>query len=129
MSLFYWFLDSVIVNAYICSTFRFSAPDSASLNNQLEFRKIIIYDLIGYSSTIPATVPISSPPHVRRRLNNFQSMPATRVVNARHLPVRKSRGRCQWCELSQGKQKQTNYKCRECLNLLPTQWLGIQYVE
>ena len=114
MTLFYWFLDSAIVNAFICSTFCNSEEEGLNVHKQLEFRESLILSLIGYTISTPVDMSITFPPSIRRRLDTFESLPIVRVINASHLPVRKTRGRCQWCHLYQGKQSKSNYKCRDC---------------
>jgi len=114
MSMFYWCVESALINAFACSRFHEPNEDLTSGSTNLAFRSAVIYNLIGYALSVSADRAISAEQPIRTRLDTLDSLPTTRVINAFHLPVRKTKGRCQWCWLMKEEQHRTNYKCREC---------------
>lgn len=114
LSLFYWMVESAIINAFVCSRYHDFNENFPYTKSHLTFRSTIIYNLIGYALNVNIDRVVSAEPPIRTRLNTIDSLPTVRVINALHLPVRKTKGRCQWCWLMKVEQHRTNYKCREC---------------
>jgi Transposase IS4 len=114
MSLFYWIVDSAIVNAFACSQYHEFSDDFPFTTSHLSFRTAIIYGLIGYGLSVSSDRGVQVDNSTRTRINSIESLPATRVINALHLPLLKTKGRCQWCWIMKDEQHRTRYKCREC---------------
>ena len=114
MSMFYWVVESAIVNAFACARYHDFSADFPWTKSHLSFRTSIIYSLLGYGMSVNDDRGVASDPPMRTRLDTLEQLPAVRVINALHLPVKRSKGRCQWCWLMKREQHRTLYKCREC---------------
>jgi hypothetical protein len=69
---------------------------------------------MGYGVATSATLPSSSFPPQNRRFHSIDSLPKMHVLNGVHIPIKKARGRCQWCSLMKDMESRTMYACRMC---------------
>jgi hypothetical protein len=104
MSMFYWYVESALINAFAYFHYQITNENFVSHNTNLVFRSAIIYNFIGYALGFNVNKGILAEQPIRTRLNTLDNFLATCVVNAFHLPVRKTKGKCQWCWLIKEKQ-------------------------
>jgi hypothetical protein len=94
MSIFYWCMESVFINAFACFHYYTANEDFVSCNTNLAFKNIVIYNFIGYALGISVDKDILAEQPIRTCLNTLDNLPATCVVNAFHLPIRKTKKKC-----------------------------------
>jgi hypothetical protein len=99
MFIFYWYVESALINAFAYSHYHTANKDFVSHNTNLAFRNAIIYNFIRYELGISVDKSILVEQPIRTRLNTLDNLLATCVVNAFHLPIRKTKEKCQWCWL------------------------------
>jgi hypothetical protein len=115
MSMFYWCVESAFINMFVYFYYyNTTNKDFVFRNTNLAFKSIVIYNFIRYALGISVDKGILVEQPIRTCLNILDNLPATCVVNTFHLPVRKTKEKCQWCWLMKEEQHRTNYKCCKC---------------
>jgi hypothetical protein len=97
-------MESAFINAFAYSHYHTANEDFISRNTNLAFKSTIIYNLIRYILGVSVDKGILTEQLIQTRLNTLDNLLAIYVVNAFHLPVRKTKGKCQWCWLIKEKQ-------------------------
>jgi hypothetical protein len=94
MSMFYWCVESVLINAFACFHYHTANKDFVSHNTNLAFKSAIIYNFIGYVLGVSVDRSILAKQLIRTHLNTLDNLSATRVVNVFHFSVRKTKEKC-----------------------------------
>jgi hypothetical protein len=89
--MFYWYVESVFINAFICSYYHIANENFVFHNINLVFKSIIIYNFIKYILGINVDKGILAEQPIRTCLNTLDSLLATCVINTIHLPIQKTK--------------------------------------
>jgi hypothetical protein len=92
LCLFYWYLDSTLINAYFYWQFWQTNIDLTFITTQFKFRNQIIHYFISYGVATLATLLNSSFPPQNRRFHSIDSLSKMHVLNRVHIPIKKAKG-------------------------------------
>jgi hypothetical protein len=87
MSMFYWCVESALINAFAYFHYHTVNENFVSHNTNLTFKSTIIYNFIGYVLGVRVDKSILAKQPIRTHLNTLDNLPATRVVNVFHFSV------------------------------------------
>jgi hypothetical protein len=94
MFMFYWCVESALINVFTCFHYYIANEDFVSHNTNLTFRSAVIYNFIRYTLGISVNKSILVEQPIRTHLNILDNLLAICVVNVFHFLVRKTKGRC-----------------------------------
>jgi hypothetical protein len=90
--LFYWYLDSALVNAYFYWQFWQTNIDFTSITTQLKFQNQVIHYFMGYGVATSVTLPNSSFPPQNHQFHSIDSFLKMYVLNKVHILIKKAKG-------------------------------------